>query len=124
MKDLSSPHELMAQIEADARSLDSGGRQLAKSIQKLSGLEQKYQAAVQSALIEMYHVAKEGGERLPAEDVRQALAHRQVPKEIYGSYLAGKAEVDALRAWCRTMESALSARQSLLSALRAELTTA
>lgn len=121
---LSSPYELMSAIEADARGLDAGGRQLAKAIKQLGDLERDYEKAVQDALITLYHDAKERGDRLPAEDIRKALSHRQVPAPVYGAFLAKKAEVDALKAWTRTVESSLSARQSLLNALKAELRAA
>lgn len=121
---LSSPHELMSAIDAAARSLDAGGRRLAQAIQKLSTHEQNYEKARQDALITIYHDAKESGQRMPAEDVRQALAHRQVPNEVYGAFLAAKAEVDALKAWCRVTEASLSARQTLLNVMKAELRAA
>lgn len=124
MPELSTPHELMAAIDADARSLDAGGRRLAQAIQKLSTHEHNYEKHVQDALITIYHDSKESGQRMPAEDVRTALAHRKVPAEVYGAFLATKAEVDALKAWCRVTESSLSAKQSLLNAMKAELRAA
>jgi DNA-binding transcriptional regulator YiaG len=111
----------MSAIDADARSLDAAGRRLAQAIQKLSGLEMQYEQAVQEQLVTLHHESKESGERLPAEDIRRALAHRKVSREVYGAYLASRAEVDALRAWCRATEASLSAKQSLLNAMKAEL---
>jgi hypothetical protein len=119
--DLASPYELMAQIQRDARDLDQGGRQLARSIRELGAVEHKYKAALESQLITIFHEYKEKGERMPAEDIRNALAHKQVNPAIYAAYLTKTAEVEALRSWTRTTASALSARQSLLACLRAEI---
>lgn len=114
----------MVSIDRSAASLDDGGRKLAKSISRLGDLERDYNRAVECALIKLYDQAKRTGERLPAEDVRQALAHAEVPSDIYGAFLSAKAEVDAGKAWLRSLEAAVNARQSLLKAMRDELAAA
>ena len=119
--DVSSPHELMAQIEADARSLDAGGRQLAKAIQQAVQVSRDYERAMQSELITIYDAAKRSGERMPAEDVRRAMAHKAVDHNVYAQFLIKQAEIEALKAWTRTTMAALSAKQSLLAAMRDEL---
>jgi hypothetical protein len=121
---LASPYELMAQIDRDARALDQGGRQLAKAIQDLAKVEVNYQREYEKELISIYHGAKETGDRMPAEDIRRALAHRKIDHAVYGAFLTKTAEVEALKSWTRTVAGALSARQSLLAALRAELQAA
>jgi hypothetical protein len=124
MSDVSTPHELMAQIEADARSLDSGARRLAKAIQELAGFAQRYERDLQQQLITIYDEAKHTGERMPAEDVRRAMAQRGVDHATYASFLSKQAEVEALKAWTRATASVLSARQTLLNVLRDELRVA
>jgi hypothetical protein len=119
-----NPVALIEQINRDARRLDSGGRRLASAIKELSELETDYRKHVEEARIRIYHDSKESGERMPAEDIRDALAHRQIPSDVYAKFLTARAEVDALKAWTRTVEHAVSARQSLLAALREELRTA
>jgi hypothetical protein len=121
MTDIASPGDLMVAIERDARALDNAGRELAKAIQKQGDLEMRYERARQEALIKILHDSLEAKERVPAEDLRGALAHQQIPIDVYEGFLAGKARVDALKAWSRATEHSLSARQSLLNALKAEL---
>ncbi len=116
-----NPVELINTIARDARRLDEGGRRLANAIQQLADREREYRKSVEDARIRIYHDSKESGERMPAEDIREALAHRQIPSAVYSEFLAAKAEVDALKAWTRTVEHSVSARQSLLAALREEL---
>lgn len=118
------PHQLMVSIEHSARLLDSAGARLAAVTKKLSTVQAEYEAAFEAALITIYDASVKNGARMPAEDVRKAMAHQQIPSKLYGDFLATKAELDALRAWTRATEAALSARQSLLSTLRAELQVA
>jgi hypothetical protein len=115
------PATLMGEIHASARAIDAGSKQLGQAIRRLAQTQETYEAAQESALILIRDEAVTAGERVPAEDLRRAMAHRRVPSEIYGAYLQNQAEVDGLKAWLRAQEAALSARQSLLSALRAEL---
>lgn len=120
-RDVSSPHELMAQIEADAHSLDAGGRQLATAIRRSVDVTQAYEIAFESEKIRIYNAAKMSGERMPAEDIRNAIAHKAVDHAVYARFLTSQAEIEALKAWTRTVAAALSARQTLLNVLRDEL---
>lgn len=114
------PIEVMNRISEDAAALDGDGKDIHDAILDLQEAEQAYQEARNIALIELMDEYKAAGERLPAEDMRSALVHRRVDKKLYGRYLSAKARTEALRAWTRTRENALSARQSLLSTLREE----
>jgi hypothetical protein len=111
----------MAAIEADAHSLDSGGRELATAIKRAVDVTQRYEIAFESELIKIYDTAKRSGERMPAEDVRKAMAHASVDHSVYARFLTSQAEIEALKAWTKTTAAALSARQTLLNVLRDEL---
>jgi hypothetical protein len=116
------PASVMAAVDSGARQLDSAGRALGKAIKNLSEAEAEYERHFEEALIGLVHRYKENGERLPGEDLRRALAHQNLAPDTYAKYLSAKAEVRALEAWVRTLQAATSARQSLLSTLRAEAT--
>jgi hypothetical protein len=114
------PYTVMGAIDADARSLDHASARLGRVIKELVDTEARYDTAFQSELVRIHHAAKQEGTRPPAEDIRKALAARSVDSTLYGRYLALQAEVEALKQFVRSREAILSARQSLLSALRAE----
>ena len=54
------------------------------------------------------------GERMPAEDVRRAIAHQNVDAGIYGAHLMAKANREALEKRVTARRAAVNARQSLL----------
>lgn len=116
-----SPYALMAEIERNARELDAGGRTLAKAITEFARVTQTYEAAIESEKIRIFDAAKHAGERMPAEDIRTAMAHRAVDSGVYARYLSKQAEIEALKAWTRTLSSVLSARQTLLNVMRDEV---
>jgi hypothetical protein len=119
--DVTSPYALIAEIDRNAREIDAGGRTLAKAIVEFAKVTQVYEAAIESEKIRIFDAAKNAGERMPAEDIRNAIAHRAVDSGVYARYLAKLAEIDALKAWTKTLASAMSARQSLLAAMREEV---
>ena len=114
------PASVMASIDADARALDVAGRELGAAIKVLQGRELAYEEVHQKTLLAIYHEHKESGERLPAEELRRALAHQRMDRHIYAHFLEAKAQVNALQAYIGTLKASVSARQSLLSALRTE----
>jgi hypothetical protein len=114
------PVSVMAAIDGDARALDAASARLGRAIKEFAEAQRAYDSAVQGELVRIYNAAKEEGGRPPAEDVRKAQAHQRVDQDVYARFLSLQAQVDALKQYCRSRESILSARQSLLSALRAE----
>ena len=114
------PAGLMAAIDADARALDTCGKELGAAIKHESQVRAIHEEATEKALIELRDEAKRDGERLPGMDMLRALAHRRVDSRVYGEALAAKAQVEALRAWSRALEASVSARQSLLRAMTSE----
>jgi hypothetical protein len=57
---------------------------------------------------------------MPAEDLRRAMAHQRIDRKLYGEHLTAQARVEGGKAYLRALTAAVSARQSVLSALRAE----
>lgn len=83
-----------------------------------------YEQAIATELLKIYSESKDAGERLPAEDLRKAMAHSKVKGEVWASYLTAKAKVDAIDKWIKTRQSILSALQSELGQMRVEFTHA
>jgi hypothetical protein len=114
-----SPGPIMAEIVKAAAALDECGRELHLAIMDDAEARLAYDRKVEEAKIEVYNNSKKMGERPPAEDIRTALAHRMAEDE-YAGHLKAKARVEALRAWQQSLRASTSARQTLLSTLKAE----
>lgn len=108
---------IQRQVDAGATELEELGEQLEAAIYAFGEAEHAYQLAYEKDLIRQRIEAKESGERLPAEDVRQAIAHQHVSVDVRTTYEVRKAMVDGIRARARATENAISARQSLLRTL-------
>lgn len=114
-----NPGQLIADVEEGAARLEDAAEKLHDATERFETAEADYERAMQTQLIVIYHQAKETGERLPAEDIRRALAHQAINSNTYGNYLEAKAEKEALAVKYRALSAAVSARQSLLKALSA-----
>lgn len=111
---------VMGQIDAGASALDTAGKEIGKAITEAAEAELAYREALEVALLKIREDFRDRGERLPAEDLRNALAHQGMDRRLYGEHIRTKARVDALRSYVRALESELSGRQSLLAAMKAE----
>lgn len=121
---LPSPGAVIKEINADAASLDTASKTLYKAITEKAQAEDAYKRALNVELIKIFNDFKKRGERMPAEDIRTALAHEEIDDQTYTDYIVAVAEVDAMTARARAITSAMSGRQSLLAALRDELRAA
>lgn len=115
-----NPADLLTAIDTDAKRLDEATKKLAEAITDLSDRQADYDAEKNKAMLTVLHEYEGKGERLPAEDVRAALVAQQVDSLVYKQWLAAKATVDAGKAWCRSRETIISARQTLLKTLTVE----
>ncbi len=114
----------MEAISDDAGSLDAASKALYAAITRRAEATNAYQGAMEAALIEIRDEFAAKGERLPAEDLRTALAHQRIERKVYADYLTAQAQVEAMKARTRAISDAMSGRQSLLAALRDELKAA
>jgi hypothetical protein len=121
MTDLSSPGELMVEIERAARSLDATSRKIADLERRYPDIDLRYQRARAEAMIELELNYLEKNEKMPAADLREAHVFHMMPAEIIEARETHKHHIDALKAWARGTEASLSARQTLLNVLKAEL---
>lgn len=81
------------------------------------GIGLRFDIAVKDELATIYESHIEEGRRPPAEDIREAMAHRAVQTkrpDLWASYHSTKARIDALRSWIANQKSATSANQSIL----------
>lgn len=110
------PIGTMQAVEAGAAELEKVTDQLAEAIRNAALAEAAYESAFEKALLGVYHRAKDSGERMPAEDVRKAIAHDEVEDGIYAAHLMAKANLAALDKRFKGLSATVNARQSLLRA--------
>lgn len=111
------PGKVMADVDKGASRLESAADTYSKAVLRFEKAENAYERAVQRQLVVIYDKAKKKGERTPAEDIRKALAHDAIDREIYAEYLESRAQKESLSVRFRALSAAVSARQSLLKSL-------
>ena len=111
------PTSLTADVEKGAASLEKAADSYSKAVLRAERAENAYEREFQKKLLVVYHKAKESGERTPAEDLRRAMAHELIDSEVYAEHLESKALKEAMAVKFRALQSAVSARQSLLKVL-------
>ncbi len=117
---MTDPVSLIRQIDDGARALDTSGRELGLSIKAAAEAEIEYERSMTIELLKVKDEYDAQGEKLPAEGLRTAMAHKRIKAAVYADYITTKARVDALRGYLRALEAATSARQSLLKAMTDE----
>jgi hypothetical protein len=105
---------LQAAIELGAERLEKAAGAIHHATIEAGEAEHAYEKALEKELLTIYHEAKRAGERMPAEDVRRAIAHEQIEDEVYALHLHKKAHLAAQEKLFKGLQAALSARQSLL----------
>lgn len=117
---LPAPAQVMAAINTDAANLDTASKELFRAIEERGEAQAAYDHALNAELIRIRDEAHRLGERLPAEDLRKAIAHGKIDRSVYADFLTATAKVEAMKARTRAISDAMSGRQSLLAAMRDE----
>lgn len=108
------PLTVMRAVEDGAEKLTKLSDQMAQAIRDAAECETAYESAFEKELLRIYHDSRQRGERMPAEDVRRALAHEAVEDGVYAAFLMSKANLAATDKQMKALSAAVSARQSLL----------
>lgn len=86
-----------------------------------NGTKIEYGIALQDELTRIYEEAVANGTRVPAEDVRAALAERAVRTknpELYSRFQQQKTDIEAMKIWLSNQRQVISGYQSLRNAER------
>jgi len=118
-----SPGRVLEDIQRVCDELIQAGEDYTRDRVHLAGAELVYEQRFAQELLKVYNQGKVEG-KIPAEDVRKAMAHALVPGEIWSEFLTTKAKVEAKKIWIGTRQAVLSALQSELQQLRVEFTHA
>lgn len=111
--------ELMASINAHAEALDTSSKAQYHAIIEAAKAEAEFRRAFDTEIVKI-KIDADKGERMPAEDVRKALAHDRVDEQLYLDFVQTAAKAEAMKARARGIESAMTGRQSVLRTLSEE----
>lgn len=115
-----TPAEVLSEIGAVKEALRKKVREFSDASDALVDLEVRYEKERARIAVRLFNEAKEKGERIPAEDIRTAIAHSEIEDGLWSSYLKKKAEVEGIKKTIGVMQSVLSAAQSELQFMRLE----
>jgi hypothetical protein len=119
---VSTPAEVMATLDTLAREVDQRSRELADVERTLAPVEDRYDDGYEDFIGGMFD--SEDGKRLPGEDVRRALYHRDLRAKdaaLLGEYRKLNRSRKRLEKRIQSLKSAVDAQRSILSALKVEL---
>jgi hypothetical protein len=111
------PGKIMADVDKGADRLEAAADTYSKAVLRYEKAENDYERAVQKQLLVVLDKSKKAGERVPAEDLRRAMAHDAIDPEVYAEYLEARAHKESLSVRFRALSASVSARQSLLKSL-------
>lgn len=117
------PGEVLADIERINSELIAGGVEFRTKRKELANNQLIYEQSVYKQQIKIYDKGKAEG-KVPAEDMRKAMAHLAIDPEVWKRYLVSLAEVEGLKKWLETRMSVLTGLQSELQQMRVEYTHA
>jgi hypothetical protein len=121
------PNALLLEIESLKESLTSLGNDFSEARHTAAVTEQAYEkevAKIYISLLDPKEREKMGLEKLPAEDMRKAIAHSKMDENTWSAYLMSQADVESLTKLMKVKESVLTGCQAQLNQLRVEMSHA
>lgn len=119
-----NPSKLLDEVEQARSQLVAMGEGYSISRRDLARKLLAYEKAIGREFLKMVDEAKKSGSRIPAEDIRKAIAHENIDDKIYEQYLVAVADVDIADRLFKIETANLSGLQSELQQLRVEYTHA
>jgi hypothetical protein len=104
-----------------ATELDELSKALMNAELELAPIERDLEVWVADFQVGMFEDYREKDERLPASEIRVAMAHRAFDRDRYNRYLALKAARSRARQRISDLKGIVDAQRSILSALKLEL---
>lgn len=118
-----SPGQIIDAIDKARNNLLRFGQDYSEARHQLAADELNYQkqlGRVYISLLDPEFRKEQGLEKLPAEDMRKAIAHDLMGEATWAAYLKSVADVEALDKLIRVEQSNLTGLQSELQQLRVE----
>lgn len=121
---------VQVELEQAAQALDAASDELSGLTQQFEGgpdengewqpgPQLRYESAVDGHIAAIYEECVAHERRVPAEDVRAAMARARVEREqpdLFADYHRIRSRIEALQRWISARKASVSARQSILSA--------
>lgn len=114
------PGQIMSEVEAGATRLETAADTYSEIVQEFEEAENAFEMDRAKHRTRIYEEAVTRGDKVPAEDVRDALSLQAIDPEIRLRYAEARARKEAQAVRFRALLAAVSARQSLLKALGAQ----
>lgn len=120
--------EILQDLDAAAKGVQAASTELSKLITAFGeshvdeqgelheGTKLRFEVALNDELAQLYNFSVEQGTKLPAEDIRGALAERAVRSkqaQLWADYHAQKTRIEALKLWLSNQRAVISGYQSL-----------
>jgi hypothetical protein len=116
-----TPGEAMVALDGIARELDDLSGSLAGVERQLEPVESEYERFMASHEIGLWQAHIDHDAKLPPAGLRERLAHRDMPSELYGRHTALNASRKRMEKRIGVLKAASDAQRSILSALKVEL---
>lgn len=101
--------------------LDNTSKALVQVEKDLEVLEPRYEDFVESFIATLWEDAQAEGTKLPPADVRDALAHKAIPKDLKDSYRANIATRRRAKSRLADLREIVAAHRSIVSAAKTEM---
>lgn len=127
MSNTPDPNALLQEIENLKYILGSLGSEYDEARHSQAAMEQAYEKEVAKIYIQLLDPtsrAEMGLEKLPAEDMRKAIAHSRMDENTWSAYLMTEADVDSIAKKIKITEAILTGCQAQLNQLRMEMSHA
>lgn len=118
MSDPITPGQVMATLDAMSQELNTLADGLAHVARELEPVQEQYDEYVADFEIDLWEKHTEQGAKLPSASLRLQMAHRKMPPELYGRYVALVHSRDRMVKRISTLKLSVDAQRSLLSAMK------
>lgn len=113
-----TPGRVMATLDAMSQELNTLADGLASVARQLEPVQEEYDQWVADFEIGLWEKHTEQGAKLPAASLRLQMAHRKMPPELYGRFVALTHSRDRMVKRISTLKVSVEAQRSLLSAMK------
>lgn len=127
MSETPNPNGLLLEIESLKEELSSLGSEFALARRNKAAMEQEYEkevAKIYITLLDPEARTKMGLEKLPAEDMRKAIAHSKMDENTWSALLMAEADLECVDKMIKVKTAILTGCQAELNQLRVEFTHA
>lgn len=127
MSETPNPNALLQEIESLKSELSDLGNEYARARRTKAAVDQAYEkemAKIYMTLLVPEERAKMGLEKLPAEDMRKAIAHDKMDENTWSAYLMAEADMEICDKQIKVKTAILTGIQTELAHMRVEMSNA